>query len=243
MGKTPTINPAAMNSLATKALLTKAGMAKSSDNNGNGIPSEDDATVIQDVLSMATSVNFFGKRTKRYKKKDSEELEDFYTIPVEYKFPDSGTRQVAEESLKAVCKVKTTVAYPANVRECIKQAYEYGKKKYKDSYIIVNLDAPSFRLVMKRRTKDDRQWTHVKQGFRLPDECLDTAHRAGQNVRLIFDPPTTPTRLNSQGSRSESGTMEDETVFHSPHNTSIGRREESSLIEEGAASVCSNVQN
>ena len=132
MGKTPTINPTAMNNLATSALLRKA-CEVSPGPGGSTLPSEEDATVIQDVLSMASSVNFFGKRTKRMKKKNSEELEDFCTIPVEYKFPDKGTRQVAEEILKKVCKVKTSVAYPANVRECIKQAYDYGKKKFKDS--------------------------------------------------------------------------------------------------------------
>ena len=120
------------------------------------------------------------------------------------------------------------MAYPAHVRDCIKQAYEFGKEMYKDSFIIVNLDVPGFRLVMKRRTKEEKQWTQVKHGFRLPEECLDTSKRSGQQVRLIIDQPRTPrtpTRLASLGGRAEGGNIEDELIFHSPHNVSAGAME------------------
>ncbi len=218
MGKTPTINPSAMNSLATKALLKKASEVDPSAD-GTGIPSEDYATVIQDVLSTASSVNFFGKRTKLAINKDTKLPEDYYTIPVEYKFPDKETRQAAEESLKLMCKVKMTTAYPANVRECIKQAYDYGKEQFKDSFIIVNLDTAGFRLVMKKRTKEERQWTYVKQGFSLPEECLDTSKKPGTKVKLIIEQISTPTRRMVRGSGSSVvNPVTNEDVFLSPHN-------------------------
>ena len=236
MGKTPTINPQAMNSLATKALLKKASEVDPSAD-GTGIPGEEYAAVVQDVLSMATTVNFFGKRTKLAKKKNSEEFEDFYTVPVEYRFPDSGTRQAAEESLKKMCKVKTSVAYPANVRECIKQAYVYGKKKFKDSFIVVNVDAPGFRLVMKRRAGTERQWTRVKQGFQLPNECLDVTKKPGQQIQLIIEQVSSPVRRGSQTENSDqdrrtstngrtgSGNMDDDSIFHSPRDSNVSRGE------------------
>ena len=234
MGKTPTVNPSAMNNLATAALLQKA-CEVSRGPGGSSLPSEEDATVIQDVLSMASSVNFFGKRTKRMKKRNSEELEDFHTIPVEYKFADKGTRQVAEEILKKVCKVKTSVAYPANVRECIKQAYDYGKKKYKDSYVIVNLDVPCFRLVMKHRTKEESRWTFVKQEFTLPQECLNTSKKGNESVKLLIEQVQSPTRTSRLSGRSNSGAMDDETVFHSPNNHSLNSGNVAGDVE-----VCSN---
>ena len=233
MGRTPTINPSAMNSLATSALLKKASEVNPRPG-GDNLPREEDATVIQDVLSMASSVNFFGKRTKRNKKKNSEELEDFFTIPVEYKFPDKGTRQVAEEILKKVCKVKTSVAYPSNVRECVKQAYDYGRKRYKDSYIIVNVDAPGFRLTMKHRTKEESKWTYVKQQFTLPEECLNTSKKVSESIKLIIEQVRTPSRSSRQSERSETGTMEDETVFHSPNNHSVNRGDNNETLTTDA---------
>ncbi len=130
------------------------------------------------------------------------------------------------------------MAYPANVRECIKQAYEYGRKKYKDSYIVVNVDAPGFGLTMKHRTKEESRWTHVKQQFLLPNECLNIARQVDQSVKLVIEQVRTPSRSSRLSGKSDTGTMDDETVFHSPNNHSVNREEGGDNCEAVANVAC-----
>ena len=65
MGSFPTINPDKMATLATKAL---SAMAAKKEGTQGGIPSEKAVAAINDAMSVAKSVSFFGKATKTCKK-------------------------------------------------------------------------------------------------------------------------------------------------------------------------------
>ncbi len=98
---------------------------------------------------------------------------------------------------------------------------------------------------MKKRSLTERQWTHVKQGFNLPNECLDVTKKPVQHIRIIIEQVSSPVgspvgspvkrsnrsesgnkdRRNSANARSGSGNMEDDSIFHSPRNNDVSRGE------------------
>ena len=87
MGKVPVINQSTMSVKATSALTSMAAMVKGRPPSN---PSTDLVAVIDDVLSLATNVSFFGSSTKSVAAKGA--LSGSYcTIPVCYSFEDKET--------------------------------------------------------------------------------------------------------------------------------------------------------
>jgi hypothetical protein len=106
-----------------------------------GRPSQDAASKLDDALEMVTKMEFFGKETKKAKKKDNrEEEEDFYTIPVRLFFKDKTTRDAADTRLKKMCKMGGTVPYHRTLRNVINKTIEDCKAKYPNNYIQVKVD-------------------------------------------------------------------------------------------------------
>jgi hypothetical protein len=138
MGTVPVMNPDTMKRKFTENLATAAAEVEGGP---EGRPSQDAASKLDDALEMVTKMEFFGKETKKAKKKDSrEEEEDFYTIPVRLFFKDKTTRDAADTRLKKMCKMGGTVPYHRTLRNVINKTIEDCKAKYPNNYIQVKVD-------------------------------------------------------------------------------------------------------
>ena len=90
MGSVPIMNK---DTMAIKATLSLTSMAASVEGKNGSIPSEESVAVIDDVLSLASDMSFFGKATKSYKNSKDPKSGSFCTIPVKYTFNDKDTRK------------------------------------------------------------------------------------------------------------------------------------------------------
>jgi hypothetical protein len=127
LGKVPMINQDTMSTRVTVALTE---MAAAVDESQGNVPSEDTMSAIDDVLSVAKGIKFYGKATKSFKSNKDPRSGSYCTIPVRYDFGDADTRTFAENILKEKCKIQCSTAYPAVVRECIKQLVDNTKVEY-----------------------------------------------------------------------------------------------------------------
>ena len=122
MGRVPIINKNTMCMKATSAITAMAAIAEDRPANN---PSRDTFDAIDNALSVADNVSFFGNSTKSVKGKGADSG-SFCTIPVCYSFPDKDTRIKAEQVLRSRCKVSCSTPYPQALRACIKQVLESG---------------------------------------------------------------------------------------------------------------------
>jgi hypothetical protein len=109
LGKVPLINQDTMNTRVTMAL---SEMAASEEKKSGAIPSDDTASVIDDILSVTKGIKFFGRKTQTYRKAGDSRSGSFCTIPVRYDFHDKDSRIYAETTLRDKCKVQCTTPYP-----------------------------------------------------------------------------------------------------------------------------------
>jgi hypothetical protein len=68
--------------MSTRATLALAAMAAKSDNMVGSVPSEDSVATIDDILSLSTKIEFFGKKTKTYTNSKDDKSGSFCTIPI-----------------------------------------------------------------------------------------------------------------------------------------------------------------
>jgi hypothetical protein len=148
MGRIPIMNPATMSNKATLAL---AAMAAENENRPGSVPEEDTVATIYDVLSMATKIDFYGRKTKTYRNARDQKSGSFCTIPVLYEFPDKDTRFEAETYLRNKCGAHCSTPYPSILRECIKQVVDAVKSAYPEDQVKVTVDANNFCLWAARR--------------------------------------------------------------------------------------------
>ena len=202
MGKVPIMNKDTMSKNATKSLLA---MAARKEERSGPTPGEEAICAIDDVLSMAQSMEFFGNTTKTYRGKNDSESGAYCTIPVKYEFQDKDTRIRAEQALRERCKIQCTTPYPPILRECIKQTLDHFKGQYPDDFIRVYVDANNMALRVARRGKDVTEWVYYKKDIVLPKEVLNvTARKAPDNLVLLNLPDHsvdagTPTKPEAHG--------------------------------------------
>ena len=89
MGTVPIMNK---DTMATKATLALTTMAAAKEGKQTSTPSNEAVTALDDVLSLASDMSFFGNTTKSYKNPRDNKSGSFCTIPVKYTFKDKDTR-------------------------------------------------------------------------------------------------------------------------------------------------------
>jgi hypothetical protein len=189
LGKVPIINQDTMSTKVTKALQT---MAAKSDSCTGSIPKEDTVLALDDVLSIAKGIKFYGKTTKSYSNPKDKNSGTFCTIPVRYDFADKDSRIYAESVLKSKGKVQCSTPYPAIVREASKQIVDQVKTLHPNHYVKVNIDTGTmtFRVVKRPMLDDDtgkKTWSDACDPVPIPPECLDlSARKAPENFRILL---------------------------------------------------------
>jgi hypothetical protein len=180
LGRVPIINPDTMNTRVTRALTEKA--AKKDGINGT-IPKDDTVAILDDVLSIAKSVKFFGKTTKTYKNPRDPLSGSYCTVPVRYEFPDKDSRIHAETVFKEQCKVQCSTPYPLILRETMKQVLDQTKSAHPNHFVKVTVDANNMCLRVVKRPMlaegdtSKKVWSTVSDNFPIPALCLDLGLR------------------------------------------------------------------
>ncbi len=169
MGWVSIINPDTMKKNFTLDLVAKAAVVEKMP---SGRPLKEVSSQLDDALEMVTKMDFFGKETKKAKKKGNPaEEEDFCTIPVRLFFKDKDTRNSADGKLRLLCGTSGTIPYHRTLRNVINKTIEDAKAKYQNSYIQVKVDVENFRLKVSRRTGG--VWHNNIETVDLPDSVLD----------------------------------------------------------------------
>jgi hypothetical protein len=177
MGPVAIMNPETMRKNFSMDLAAKAASVEGVP---EGRPTADVAAQLDDALGMVTKMEYFGKETKRAKKKGKDSGdENFFTIPVKLSFKDKETRDAADGRLRKLCKFGGTVPYHRTLRNVINRVITDTKEMHKDSFIQVKVDAEKFRLRVSRR--EAGVWYNDIQIVELPDEVLDLS-RLGPKV-------------------------------------------------------------
>jgi hypothetical protein len=195
LGNVPIMNQDTMSTKATVALTTMA--AKIEKAKGT-IPSDDTVTVLNDVLSVSTGIQFYGRKTKSYSRKNDPQSGEFCTVPVRYNFVDKEARMEAESVLREKCKVSCSVPYHTMLRESIRQVIDTVKKDYPGEFVRVAVDTNSMQLKVARRPMVDEGDTRKKIWSQvgtvpIPEEALDT------NIRIVptgFQVENIPRKIN-----------------------------------------------
>ena len=167
MGRVPLINRETMGIKATAALTA---MAAAVENRPANNPSADAIATIDDALSVAEKISFFGKSTKTCNNGKSNGGA-FCSIPVCYSFPDRETRTKVEHVIRTTCKASCATPYPQALRECLKVALADGKLARPDDYCSVALDLPKLCLRMSWRAKNTSVWSRYDRPIPIP-ECV-----------------------------------------------------------------------
>jgi hypothetical protein len=169
MGTVPVLNPDTMKRKFAEDLAAKAAAVEELD---NGRPSPAVAAQLDDALEMVTKMEFFGKVTKKAKKKGNPgEEEDFYSIPIKLSYKDKNTREAAEARIRSLCKVSSTTPYHRTLRNFINKVVEESKVKYPGHYIQAKVDAEKFQLRISKMK--NRVWENNVETIPLPDSVLD----------------------------------------------------------------------
>jgi hypothetical protein len=161
MGRVPIMNIETISNKATLALINMA--AAKEEGNTTSVPAEDTITAIDDVLSVATNISFYGKKTKTYKNPKDSLSGSFCTVPVRYEFRDRETRIEAEKLFMDKCGAHCAIPYPTMLRECIKQ-------------VVGKVDTQKLCLSVSRREKNlenPGKWNSYDVNIPLPKEALN----------------------------------------------------------------------
>ena len=186
MGKVPIMNKDTMSKKATMSLLA---MAAKTEGKETTTPSDDAIAAIDDVLSMADGMQFFGNSTKTYRGNNDPESGSYCTVPVRYDFKDKDTRFRAEQVLRETCKIKCSTPYPTILRECIKKVITHVKSDFPNDFIRVLVDANNMALKVARRPKDCAEWTYYKRDIGLPAAVLNVNTRKVPEELLLTNLP------------------------------------------------------
>jgi hypothetical protein len=155
-------------------------LAAAQEGAAEGRPTAEVAAQLDDALGMVTKMEYFGKETKRAKKKGKDGSdEDFFIIPVKLSFKDKETRDAADGRLRKLCKFGGTIPYHRTLRNVINKVITDTKEMHKDSFIQVRVEAEKFRLRVSRR--EAGVWYNDIETVELPDEVLDLS-RMGPKV-------------------------------------------------------------
>jgi len=206
MGNKPIMNKTTIAERASLALTT---MAAKAEGKSSPVPSHEAVSVIDDVISMVTKMEFYGANTKQYKGNEKDKDTDkespaFCTVPVKYQFKDREQRIFAEKQLRDTCKVKCATPYPVVVRECIKQVIDHVRQSHPEDFIKVNVHANKFALKVSRRPKGkDLPWIDYPDLLSLPNEALDISLKKVPDGLKMFFLPNCDDFMNTSSHESE----------------------------------------
>jgi len=188
MGKVPIMNQQTISSKATTALTE---MAATAEGKSGRIPSNEAVAAIDDVLSVATGMSFYGKSTKTYKNpRDKVNSGAFCTVPVKYTFKDKDTKIRAEIVLRETCKVNCSTPYPIILRETIRQVVNHVKSDFPDNKVRVNVDLAKLGLRVSRKSPGN-SWKEFKRIIPIPAEAYDVSARNIPENFAVLDLPIT----------------------------------------------------
>jgi hypothetical protein len=193
LGRIPIMNTETM---STRATLALTAMAAEVENRRGSVPCDETVSTIDDILSMAKDIEFFGKKTKSYVNSKDSKSGSYCTVPVKYEFDDKEVRFEAEKFLRTKCGAHCATPYPIILRECIRQVSEKVKADYPDNQVKVQVDPYRFCLKVARRfvkegvEKNTVKWESYEKVIPLPPEALDVeARRVPDGFRVKFLPP------------------------------------------------------
>ena len=186
MGRVPLINKETMSVKATSALTA---MAAALENRPALNPSSDTVAAIDDALSVAEKITFFGNTTKSLSGKGA--MSGAYcTIPVCYKFPNKDIRSKAEHVLRTKCKASCATPYPQALRACIKTVLEDGRRARPDDFCSVTVDMTQLSLKVSWRAKDTSAWTRYDKLIPIPRSVMDEPNKVPAEPVAMFNLPT-----------------------------------------------------
>ena len=162
--------------MCAKATTAITAMAAAPEDRPANNPSRDTVDIIDDALSVADNVSFFGSTTKSVKG-NSDKSGAYCTIPVCYTFPDKETRVKAEKVLRSRCKVSCATPYPQSLRECMKKVLESGRRARPDDLCSVSLDLPKLSLKVSWRSKGTAEWSRYDTLIPIPEAAIDSPTR------------------------------------------------------------------
>ena len=191
MGRVPIINKESMGVKATKALTA---MAAAAEERPASNPSRDTVDAIDDALSVADKISFFGSSTKSCKG-TGENSGSYCTIPVCYTFPDKETRAKAEQVLRSRCKVSCTTPYPQALRACIKQVLDSGRRARPEDYCAVKVDLPKLSFGISWRAKNTANWSKYDNLIPIPGEVVHFPSKVQEGGYQLLNLPVPAERI------------------------------------------------
>jgi hypothetical protein len=187
-------------------------MAAANENRPGAAPTEDTVSTIDDILSLAKNIEFFGKKTKTYTNSKDSKSGSYCTVPVKYEFSDKEVKFEAEQFLRTKCGAHCSTPYPIILRECIRQVTEKVKSDFPDNQVRVQVDSRNFCLKVARRfvqegtDKKSVKWESYEKTVPLPIEALDVeARKVPENFRIRYLPPDREKGLRGSPRRRGSG--------------------------------------
>ena len=138
--------------MRVKATAALTAMAAAAENRPTLNPSSETVATIDDALSVADKISFFGNSTKSVTGKGAFNG-SYCTIPVCYKFPSKDIRSKAKQVLRTTCKASCATPYTQALRACIKTVLEDGKHARPDEFCSVSVDMSQLSLKVSWRAK------------------------------------------------------------------------------------------
>jgi len=133
------------------------------------------ATVIDDILSCA-QLEFLGSGTRKfYNSRDNTDTRNnkMCTIPVRFDFRTKEQRIRAENALKKICKVRTSVPYPKKLREALASLVEQGKQACPGKFVMTKVDVEN--LSVSAFVRGEKGWTDLNLKKDISSLLIDTS--------------------------------------------------------------------
>ena len=184
--------------MGVKATAALTAMAAVAENRPADNPSHDTVAKIDDALSVAEKLSFFGNTTKSVKngKADSGA---FCSIPVCYTFPDKDTRGRVEQVFRSTCKASCATPYPQALRECIKIVLADGRRVRPEDFCSVSVDLPKLALRVSWRAKNTSSWTRYDKLIRIPEVVIESPNVIPSNGIQLENLPSSGGYIPTEG--------------------------------------------
>jgi len=109
----------------------------------------------------------------------TDELEDYFTIPVKLAFKDKSVRDAADYRMRTLCEVGGIIPYHRTLRTAINSTIGTWKARFPKSFIQVKVDSERLQLRISR--KEAGVWYNNIDTVDLPESVLDLS-RVGPTV-------------------------------------------------------------
>jgi hypothetical protein len=172
LGKVQIMNTATISRNVTQDIVRKAAVT---ENKTDGRPGEETVALLEDTLSMVTSMDFFGKVTKPFNnKRDVNDVNNgkFCTLPVKLNFKNKEAKARAETILRRHCGISGSTPYPQKLRKLIGKTLADERAKNPQCFIQVRVDSDNLALKVSKRN-DKKEWVNNYISIDLPAEVMD----------------------------------------------------------------------